>query len=136
MAKVWCYTLDTDGLTGVFSIDGAAVASPKLHFIYKCEDDNLDLANDGTGKLYTAANGMIDASDLQDRIDAYTPAVVVSGFAYNPLSFILFDESDTLTDLGEDIAAGMSNADLKAKHGIKAKEANKLKKDYADHLND
>ena len=40
------------------------------------------------------------------------------------LGWFLFDDADELTAVGVDIAAGMNNKDLKAKHGIMAKDAN------------
>lgn len=79
MALIWCYVLDTTDVTGVFdySLPAAEESSPQLHKIYQCEDDNIAVGSGTGAKLYHAADGKIDATDLQRAIDDYVEPVVV-----------------------------------------------------------
>lgn len=73
--KVWCYVLDANGVSGLTSFDGSEVGTPLFKHLYECEDDNIDLAQDGTGKLYHAANDKINDTDLQNALNVYYPPV-------------------------------------------------------------
>lgn len=76
MAKIWCYVLDAEGVTGLTSFDGSVVGTPLFKHLYECEDDNGDLG----GKLYHAANDKIDASDLFLALQAYyAPTITILG---------------------------------------------------------
>ena len=76
MAKVWVYVLDTDGIT-VEDFNGKTVATPLLHHLYQADSTNPDIGTGINDKLYSTG-GFLNAQELQDAIDAYTPAVVVA----------------------------------------------------------
>lgn len=69
MAKIWCYVLDTEGITGVsdYSIPSVEeVVDIQLHKLYQCEDDNVDVGHETNKKLYHREDGIINPSDLEE----------------------------------------------------------------------
>jgi len=74
--KIWCYTLSVEGVTGLLDAGGVgdSVAKPLRYHLYECMDDNADLAEDGTRKLYHAPSGVVDPADIADKQLKYNSA--------------------------------------------------------------
>lgn len=157
MAKVWCFILGDEGdysKDSIYDFNGSKVGNPQKYHLYETPDDNVDLGEDGTLPLYHAANDKIDANDLSIAATQYFLTNPVAGrsgrsgnddhltpldagmFAslQNALAYLSddqdddFDLTEKILEIAADVQAGMDNPTLKSKHGIKAPEANAIRK--------
>ncbi len=96
MAKlVWVYTLSVAGVTGLTDQNGIVVGNPKVGMIYAALDDNTDIADDGSGKLYHSATGIIDPIGLAEAIKAFNGVVTPV-----PPSGFSIPTEENVTDVG------------------------------------
>jgi hypothetical protein len=74
---VWCYVLDTKGLTDLYTVNGTVVTHPQLHTIIATHPTNPNLGSTCGKKLFHSKTDIIYPLELEKMVECYhnTPVV-------------------------------------------------------------